>query len=99
MCRPEAAHRAMSQLLPDRLKELWNRVGTGELSSDAAQRQQDEWLAAYQKVWTLALATADTSSLKQTLLSELAAYLGSTDVVALEARCRVIGEELKDDWQ
>ena len=89
----------MGQLLPDRLKDLWSRVDTGQLTSDAAQQRQDQWLAEYREVWTWALATPDTPNLKQALMTELAAYLGSADIVALEERCRLIGEELKGDWQ
>lgn len=88
----------MRQLLPDRLKDLWGRVDEGQLTRDAAQQQQDRWLDEYRAVWTRALATPDTPGLKQALLTELAAYLGSADVLALEARCRLVGEELRGDW-
>jgi 2-polyprenyl-3-methyl-5-hydroxy-6-metoxy-1,4-benzoquinol methylase len=38
-------------------------------------------------VWTRVLATPDTPNLKQAPMTELATYLGSADVPALEARC------------
>ena len=50
----------MGQLLPDRLKDLWSGVDTGQLTSDAAQQQEDQWLAEYREVWTRALAMPDT---------------------------------------
>ena len=37
--------------------------------------------------------------LKHSLLRELATYLGEDDVGVIEARCRAIGQELRDDWQ
>ena len=89
----------MSHLLPDRLKELWCRVDAGQLSRSAAQEQQEQWLAEYRQVWTTALATADTPNLRQGLMAELAAYLGATDIPALEARCRRVADELKGDWE
>ena len=88
----------LPDLLPDRLKDLWSRVDTGQLSREAAQQQQDQWLAEHRDVWTRALAAPDTP-LRQALMTELASYLGSTDIAALEARCRLVGEELNADWQ
>ncbi len=89
----------MSKLVPDRLKDLWSRVDSGQLSRDAAQQQQDTLLAEYREVWTQALAGPDMRNLKEALMTELAAYLGTPDVTALEARCRLVGEQLKGDWE
>ena len=88
----------MSQLLPDRLKDLWARVHTGQLTSGAAQQDEDKWLAEYRELWTRALTTPEMPNLKTALMTELAAYLGSADVVGLEARCRLVGDELKAHW-
>ena len=90
----------MSQLpLPDRLNEIWSRVEVGQLTCDAAQHQQDQLLGQYREVWTQALATPDKPNLKQALMSELATYVGSGDVLTLEARCRSVAKELKRDWE
>src|SRR5262245_31078410 len=46
----------------------------------------------------MALLREGESDLKLSLLGELADYLQSDDLRAVEARCRAIGQELKDDW-
>src|SRR5262245_57455331 len=89
----------MSRLLPDRLKELWSRVDAGQISRSAAQEQREQCLAEHRQVWTEALATPDTPNLRLALMTELAAYLGATDIPALEARCRGVADELKGDWE
>ena len=89
----------MEGLLPDRLKELWGRVDTGHLSPDTAQQQQEVLLDEYRGLWTKALVRENEVDLKRSLLSELATYLNRTDLVAIEARCRAIGSELKAEWE
>jgi SAM-dependent methyltransferase len=89
----------MESLLPDRLKELWRRVDERELTADAAQRQQESLLDEYRAIWTKALVREEANDLKQSLLRELATYLGWSDLDDVEARCRAIGSELKGDWE
>jgi 2-polyprenyl-3-methyl-5-hydroxy-6-metoxy-1,4-benzoquinol methylase len=73
-------------------------VDAGQLTADAAQRTQEALLDEYRAVWTKALLRDGESDLKRSLLGELAAYLRSDDLDAIEARCRAIGQELRDDW-
>ena len=89
----------MESLLPDRLKELWGRVDAGHLTADAAQQQQEVLLGDYRAIWTKALVREDGGDLKQSLLHELAGYLNWDDLDEIEARCRVIVQELKGDWE
>jgi mycofactocin glycosyltransferase len=89
----------MKALLPDRLKEIWERVDTGELTAETAQQWQESLLDQYRATWTAALLREGEADLKHSLLRELATYLGQDDLGAIETRCRAIGRELRDDWQ
>jgi SAM-dependent methyltransferase len=89
----------MNALLPDRLKEIWGRVETGELTAEAAQQGQERLLAEYRTIWTEALRREGDADLPHSLLSELAAHVGCDDLAAVEARCRAVGQELRDDWK
>jgi mycofactocin glycosyltransferase len=89
----------MEGLLPDRLKELWGRVDTGDVSPDAAQQEQEVLLDEYRAIWTKALVRENEVDLKHSLLSELATYLNRADLVEIEARCRAIGSELRAEWE
>ena len=89
----------MNALLPDRLKEIWERVDTGELTAETAQQWEESLLNRSRATWTAALLREGEVDLKHSLLRELATYLGEDDVGVIEARCRAIGQELRDDWQ
>jgi mycofactocin glycosyltransferase len=89
----------MSTPLPDRVKEVWRRVDAGQMTAAQAQQEQDRLLAEHREVWTRALVASDEHGLRESLMNELAAYLGSHDIAALEAQCRNVGKELKSDWE
>jgi mycofactocin glycosyltransferase len=89
----------MENLVPDRLKELWDRVDAGQLTADVAQQRQEVLLDEYRAIWTKALVRYDEGDLKHSLLKELAAYLSWGNLDEIEARCRAIGQELKGDWE
>jgi SAM-dependent methyltransferase len=89
----------MEALVPDRLKALWSLVDAGQLTGDAAQLRQEQILSQYRTIWTDALLLAGEVQLKHSLLRELAVYLHREDLCAIEARCRAIGQELRQDWQ
>lgn len=88
----------LPDLLPDRLKRLWARVDAGLLTPTSAFEEQERLLDEHRVVWTRALLREGQADLKQSLLGELAEYLGEDDVSALEQRCRNVGTQLKDDW-
>ena len=86
-------------LLPDRLKELWSRVERTQLTVADAESQQERMLDEYRTIWTEALILDGGGDLRQSLLSELAAYLGSVDLAALESACKDATRTLSDDWR
>jgi len=89
----------MDPLLPDRLKELWGRVEQKQLTVADAEYQQGRLLDEYRAIWTQALILEGQQDLRQSLLSELAAYLGCIDLAALESRCKDATRALSDDWR
>jgi SAM-dependent methyltransferase len=89
----------MDKLLPDRLKELWGRVEQKQLTVADAEYQQGRLLDEYRAIWTEALALEGQPDLRQSLLNELAAYLGRVDLAALESSCKDATRALSDDWR
>jgi len=89
----------MDTLLPDRLKELWGQVERKQLTVADAEYQQGRLLDEYRAIWTEALILEGQQDLRQSLLSELAAYLGCVDLAALESRCKDATRALSDDWR
>jgi SAM-dependent methyltransferase len=89
----------MDKLLPDRLKELWGRVQRNQLTAADAGYRQERLLDEYRAIWTQALILEGQEDLRQSLLSELAAYLGCDDLAALESRCQEATRALSDDWR
>ncbi len=89
----------MGALLPDRLKELWGRVERKQLTVADAGYQQGRLLDEYRAIWTQALILEGQEDLRQSLLSELAAYLGCVNLAALESRCKDATRALSDDWR
>ena len=89
----------MDTLLPDRLKELWGRVERKQLTVADAGYQQERLLDEYRAVWTRALILEGREDLRQSLLSELAEYLGCVDLAALESSCKDATRALSDDWR
>ena len=68
------------------------------MTAASAQEGQESLVDEYRAAWTDALVMGKQSSLRESLMGELAAYLGRPDVAALEARCRAISDELKSAW-
>jgi len=89
----------MHTLLPDRLKEVRGRVERKQLTVADAGYQQERLLDEYRAIWTRALILEGQEDLRQSLLSELAAYLGCVDLAALESSCKDATRSLSDDWR
>jgi len=64
-----------------------------------AEYQQGRWLDEYRAIWTEALTLQGQHDLRQSLLNELAAYLGSVDLAAIESSCKDATRALSDDWR
>jgi 2-polyprenyl-3-methyl-5-hydroxy-6-metoxy-1,4-benzoquinol methylase len=89
----------MERLLPDRLRELWQRVDRGQLTAQEFGAQQEAGLHAYRRVWADALLLGGHRDLEASLLAELGRYVGSEDGQALRARCRQAVAALRREWE
>src|SRR5712692_3878322 len=87
----------MSQLVPDRLKEMWKSVEQNRLTSEEFTLKQTELLAKEREVWTRALLREGHADLKESLLAELGAYfhVGPEEV---KRRCLAAVDTVKGEW-
>jgi len=88
----------MNQLVPDRLRELWQQVDRQELTAEVFQAEQQRLLDAYRRTWAEALSLDGSSDLEKSLLAELGRYVACDDQEALRARCRRAVDDLRHDW-
>lgn len=89
----------LSQLLPDALQDLWQKVDEGQLSSDQFYREQQRRLAEHRAVWRAALILREySSSLRESLLRELGDYVGCDDLSEAERRCSIAWKGVEDEW-
>jgi len=89
----------MEQLLPDRLKALWQAVDRRELSASAYADEQARLLAEHRRTWEQALLLGGHRDLQECLLSEIGKYIDSTDLVEIERRCTDAVALLKREWE
>ena len=88
----------MNQLVPDRLRELWQQVDRRELSAEAFQAEQERLLDTYRRTWAEALRLDGHADLERSLLAELGRYVGCDDQEVLRARCRRAVDDLRQEW-
>lgn len=88
----------MTALLPDQLKTRWKAVAARQLSEEAFQREQEDALRRHEKVWQDALLLHDSRDLEESLIAELARYLGSSDLPAIRRRCMHSAEGIEEEW-
>jgi SAM-dependent methyltransferase len=86
-------------LLPDKLKELWQSVEQQELSTEEFNLTQERWLAEYRKIWSGALLLEGHQDLQESLLYELGLYVNCEDSAEIQLRCRGAVEDLADEWR
>jgi 2-polyprenyl-3-methyl-5-hydroxy-6-metoxy-1,4-benzoquinol methylase len=89
----------MEKLLPDQLKELWQRVEAKELLTDEFNVKQERGLAEYRKIWSDALLCEGHNDLHQSLLFELGRYMKCQNLTEIERRCRHAVEKLAFEWR
>jgi 2-polyprenyl-3-methyl-5-hydroxy-6-metoxy-1,4-benzoquinol methylase len=85
-------------LEPNQLGALWELVEMGQLTPEDFQTRREELLGRYRATWTEALLLKGRSDLQESLLAEVALYLGGTDLLHTRQRCRVAGEAIRDRW-
>ncbi len=70
----------MKELLPARLRTLWQAVEDKQITADDFQSQQERWLDEHKQLWQQALLLDGYTDLRESLLSELGRYLGISDL-------------------
>ena len=86
------------QPLAQQLRELWARVDTQEMTSDAAMAEQERLLAVYRQIWGAALKLKGERDLTHSTLVELAARHQTSDLAAVRRRCEDAVKSLKTAW-
>jgi methylase of polypeptide subunit release factors len=86
-------------LLPDRLRELWGGVTEGRMSPEAFASEQEQLLEIYRADWQKALLSDGETDLRTSLLREVAAYYGNSDLAEVEHRCACAVDTLRHEWQ
>ena len=89
----------MEQLLPDRLKDLWQCVEQKQLSEQQFNFEQERMLEQYRKLWADALLMEGTQNLQDSLLCEIGLYTKNADLAAIRRRCKTAVEELAHEWR
>lgn len=85
-------------LLPQRLAAAWEAVEAGKTTPDDYNREYERLLGAARAEWEEALLLHGEANLEQSLLSELAGYLGISPAVA-RGRCQGVARRLEREWQ
>jgi 2-polyprenyl-3-methyl-5-hydroxy-6-metoxy-1,4-benzoquinol methylase len=89
----------MGKLLPDVLKELWQTVDGWSFTGEQFYVEQERLLDDYREAWKQALVLEGHRELKESLLWELGAYLGSQDLDELERKAESAMTAAKGEWQ
>jgi len=86
-------------LLPDRLRALWGEVDSGRLRKEDAIAEQERQIAVYREEWARALLLSREQDLRASLLQEVAAYCGITDLSSVERLCMGAVEAMRNEWE
>jgi mycofactocin glycosyltransferase len=86
------------QPLAAQLRELWARVESQEITSDAAMARQERLLASYRQIWSEALLLKGENDLTHSTLAELAMRSQTEDLAAVRRRCEDAVKSLKNAW-
>lgn len=85
-------------LLPDRLRELWERVEAGEVTRRDFVARQRQWTSEYAAIWEDALTLPDSNGLCDSICAELVSLGESADSEETERRCREAVSRMRDLW-
>jgi len=88
----------MEKLLPELLKNLWNTVDGKRYTEEQYESEKECLLDGYRHQWIGSLLTDRHRNLKQSLVAELGAYLGTKDLTEVERRCAAAADELEEEW-
>ncbi len=98
MSNREVTQQFTAKLLPDVLKELWQAVEENRFTREQFCDEQERLFDEYRNNWAEALTLGGFHDLKESLLRELASYVGCQDLAEIERRCSVGWRDVEDEW-
>jgi len=84
--------------LATELRELWARVDTQEITSDAAMAMQEDLLNGYRQIWIEALLLDGENDLTHSTLAEIGMRRNTKDLNFVRQSCETAVESLKHSW-
>lgn len=91
--------KAMEKLVPDQVKELWQRVDQKILSSEDCYFEQERLVDTYRSIWKDALCLEPYRNIQESILWELGQYMECEDLTEIRRRCQQAVATLKMEWQ
>lgn len=88
----------MQGLLPDVLKDLWQKVDDQHFTGEQFYYEKERLLDEYRRRWSRALVLDGHPDLKESLLWELGRYVGCGDPAEMERRCSIGWKDVEDEW-
>ena len=89
----------MQKLLPEKIKELWQRVDRQDRNSNECYIEQERLLDTYRKLWKDVLKQDIHADLEQSTLWELGQYMNCENLEEIRTRCQQAVPTLKAEWQ
>jgi 2-polyprenyl-3-methyl-5-hydroxy-6-metoxy-1,4-benzoquinol methylase len=89
----------MGKLVPDQVKELWQRVDQQDLSSEDCYLEQERLLDTYRRIWKNALCLETHQNLQESILWELGQHMECEDPAEILNRCQRAVAALRKEWQ
>ena len=89
----------MEKLLPDQVKELWQRRDQQNLSSEHCYIEQERLIDRYRSIWKNALCVETQQDLQESILWELGQYMECKDLAEIRSRCQLAVATLKNEWR
>ncbi len=87
------------ELVPEKLKRLWEGVDQGRLTVGEFYGIQDRYLEEYRQRWEEALLLKGWNTLDESTLHELGAYLRNKDMSAIRLLCSQALSRIKGEWR
>lgn len=87
------------KLLPDQVKELWQRVEQQNINTEDGHVEQERLIDRYRNLWKNALCLDTFPDLEASILLELGQYMECDDVSEIRRRCQQAVSTLKGEWQ
>ncbi len=89
----------MKTLLPEQVKELWQRQEQQNLCADDCYAEQERLIDRYRKIWKQSQCLANHQDLETSILFELGQYMTCKDQTEVRNRCQQAVSTLKAEWQ